>query len=108
MTNSLYVGNLPHACGDEDLRTALEAQGVTTTKVTVVNDLRTGKSRGFAFVELESEEATTAALETLRGMEVDGRELKIGNAKPRRSAGPSKSSGGFGDRPRRGGWGGPR
>jgi RNA recognition motif-containing protein len=80
MKNCLYVGNLPREITEERLRALVETGGKPATKVTIALDKRTKRSRGFAFVELESEEAVTAIVRDLEGTELDGRRLKLGTA----------------------------
>ena len=84
MTKSLYVGNLPHSCDEQELRTSIEAQGVTPEAVTVVLDLRTGRSRGFGFVEMPDSSEANKAIEELNGFEHEGRALTVNEARPRR------------------------
>ena len=80
MKNCLYVGNLPPACTEEQLRALVENGGKAASKVTIAMDRRTKRSRGFGFVELASEEDAAAALQSLEGAEIDGRRLKLGTA----------------------------
>lgn len=92
-SNSLYVGNLPLDCDENRLKALFEGEGRTVAKVTLKKNARTGKSRGFGFVEMADEEQAQAALEALRGAEMDGRELRIGTAHNNPADGPT---GGFG------------
>jgi len=75
------------------LRQAFEAYGEVTT-VNIVTDRYSGRPRGFAFVEMATDEAASAAIAALNGQDLDGRTLKVDEAKPRRSSG----GGGGGDR----------
>ncbi len=94
----LYVGNLPYNFGDAEVKKLFTPFGqVLSAKV--VTDAASGKSKGFAFVEMNDGEAT-AALEQLNGTEVGGRSLKVDEAQPRRDGG-----GGPGRGPRGGGGG---
>ena len=82
MSNNIYVGNLPWAYRDDKLKELFEEHGeVTSAKVIV--DRMSGRSRGFGFVEMASEEDAATAIEALNGYDADGRELKVNEAKPR-------------------------
>ena len=82
MSNNIYVGNLPWAYRDDKLKELFEEHGeVTSAKVIV--DRMSGRSRGFGFVEMASEDETAAAIEALKGYDAEGRELKVNEAKPR-------------------------
>ena len=85
---SVYVGNLSYDATDEDLKTAFAEYG-TVKRVQVPNDRETGRPRGFAFVEMESEDEETAAIEGLDGSELMGRTLKVNKARPREERGSS-------------------
>jgi cold-inducible RNA-binding protein len=89
MGKRLYVGNLSYALKSADLEEVFKAVGeVVSAKV--VNDMETGRSKGFGFVEMATEEMATAAIETLNGKEVGGRSLKVTEANPR----PERPAGG--------------
>ena len=82
MSNNIYVGNLPWSYRDDELKGLFEEHGdVTSAKVIV--DRMSGRSRGFGFVEMASGDEAASAIETLNGFEVEGRELKVNEAKPR-------------------------
>ena len=85
---SVYVGNLSYDATDEDLKTAFAEYG-TVKRVQVPSDRETGRPRGFAFVEMESEDEETAAIEGLDGSELMGRTLKVNKARPREERGSS-------------------
>ena len=95
---NIYVGNLSFDVDDAALRTAFEAHGEVST-AQVITDRETGRSRGFGFVEMPSNEEANAAMTALNGTELDGRALNVNEAKPR---GESRGGGGGG----RGGYGG--
>jgi len=80
MSTNIYVGNLPWSASEDELRTAFSAYGEVTS-VKIISDRETGRSRGFAFVEMNDggEEAIKAMNGTLFG----GRNLKVNEAKPR-------------------------
>ena len=98
MGAQLYVGNLDHATTEDTLRNFLAQDGRTVTSLVIKTDRSTGKSRGFAFAELGSEEEVEAAITTLNGTELEGRPVKVNNGHQRPlhtvSARPSSSFGG--------------
>jgi RNA recognition motif-containing protein len=79
---NIYVGNLSYDATDDDLRKAFEAFGEVSS-VNVIRDKNTGRSRGFGFVEMASEETGQAAIDGLNGSELLGRNLNINVARPR-------------------------
>ncbi|MDT4953661.1 MAG: hypothetical protein QOJ02_1799 [Acidobacteriota bacterium] len=93
MSMKLYVGNLAFQTSSEDLQ-QLFAQAGTVESASVIEDRETGRSRGFAFVEMSSKEEGNAAIQQLNGFEVGGRALNVNEAKPREDRGGSR--GGFG------------
>ena len=95
---NIYVGNLSFDTDDAALRAAFEAHGEVSS-AQVITDRETGRSRGFGFVEMPSNEEANAAMTALNGTEIDGRALNVNEAKPR---GESRGGGGGG----RGGYGG--
>lgn len=83
MSSNLYVGNLAFSTTDSDLESLFtEHGGVSSAQVIVDRD--TGRSRGFGFVEMESDEEAQKAISALDGTNVEGRQLKVNVAKPRR------------------------
>ncbi|HSU24670.1 MAG TPA: RNA-binding protein, partial [Pyrinomonadaceae bacterium] len=100
MSMKLYVGNLSFNTSNQDLN-EIFAQIGTVETATVVEDRETGRSRGFGFVEMASKEEGEKAIAELNGKEVDGRELKVNEAKPRENRGFGGGGGG-----NRGGGGG--
>ena len=106
MTNKLYVGNLAFTTSSQDLQELFAAAG-TVESASVVEDRDTGRSRGFGFVEMSSQEEATKAIEQFNGKEVNGRSLTVNEAKPRENrAGGGGGRGGFGGGGGRGGGGG--
>jgi cold-inducible RNA-binding protein len=101
MSTKLYVGNLAFQTTSQDLQ-ELFAQAGTVQSASVVEDRDTGRSRGFAFIEMSSEEEATSAIAQFNGKEVGGRALKVNEAKPRENRG----GGGGGFSNNRGGFGG--
>jgi|SRR5215470_11972073 len=92
----LYVGNLSFSTTDSDLNNVFAKVG-TVESARIVTDRDTGRSRGFGFVEMSSRSEGEAAITQLNGMEVDGRALKVNEAKPQEA----RSTGGrrnFNDR----------
>ncbi len=82
MSNKLYVGNLAFQTTSQELN-ELFAQAGTVESASVVEDRMTGRSRGFAFVEMSSKEEAASAIDQFNGKEVGGRALKVNEAKPR-------------------------
>ncbi len=93
MSTKLYVGNLAFQTTSEKLQD-LFAQAGSVTSASVVEDRETGRSRGFAFVEMSTNEEALAAIEQFNGKEVDGRTLKVNEAKPRENRGGGRDFGG--------------
>ena len=107
MSTKLYVGNLAFQTTSQELQ-ELFAQAGTVESASVVEDRDTGRSRGFAFVEMSTKEEANAAIEQFNGREVGGRALKVNEAKPRENrSGGGGGRGGFGGN-RKGGFGGNR
>ncbi len=107
MSVRLYVGNLPFSVTEQDLED-LFGQSGQVESTNIVTDRDTGRSRGFAFVEMDSREAADAAIQALNGFEMDGRSLTVNEARPKesRGGGGGGSRGGFGGGGGRGGFGG--
>lgn len=101
MGNKLYVGNLSFRVTSEDLQDYFGAAGPVES-ANVVFDRETGRSRGFGFVEMASEDGATAAISQFNGQEYDGRNMVVNEARPREDR-PRGGGGG-----NRGGYGGGR
>lgn len=86
MSTTLYVGNLAFETTSQQLND-LFAQAGTVQSANVIEDRDTGRSRGFAFVEMSSNEEAAAAIDQFNGKEVGGRALKVNEAKPRENRG---------------------
>ncbi len=97
---NIYVGNLSYQASEDELRQAFEAFGEVVS-VSIIKDKLTGQSRGFAFVEMGSDEAGRSAITGMNGKDFRGRALTVNEARPREERRP----GGGGDR---GGYGGGR
>ena len=102
MGTKLYVGNLSFRTTSEELRDAFAAVG-TVESASVIEDRDTGRSRGFAFVEMGTAEEAAAAIEQFNGKDFGGRNLTVNEAKPRADRGGR--SGGYGAGRDRGGYG---
>src|SRR5438132_14421370 len=109
MSTKLYIGNLAFQTTSQELQ-ELFAQAGTVESASVVEDRMTGRSRGFAFVEMSTKEEATAAIDQFNGKELGGRALKVNEAKPRenRAGGGGRGFGGGGNRGGGGGYGGNR
>ena len=100
----LYVGNLSFGMNDESLQQLFVGKGYQVSSARVITDRETGRSRGFGFVELGDSGDATKAIGELNGLDVDGRQLQVNEARPQESRG-----GGGGDRSGgRGGYSGGR
>jgi RNA recognition motif-containing protein len=118
MGTKLYVGNLNYNTTEEALREAFSANGREVASVSIIMDRETGRSRGFAFVEMATAEGAQQALQELDGADLEGRTLRINEAREReargarpfgapRPDGPSgPPGGGYQGRPSGGGFGG--
>ncbi len=93
----IYVGNFAFEMTDQELRDEFEAYG-QVEEVTIVRDRDTGRSRGFAFVEMPSGDEAQAAIGALNGKELSGRTIAVNEARPRRDSGFGGGGGGFRDR----------
>jgi hypothetical protein len=104
MGNKLYVGNLPYSVRDSDLEQAFgEFGAVTSAKVMMERD--TGRSKGFAFVEMGSDAEAQAAIQGMNGQPLGGRNVVVNEARPMEARPPRTGGGGFGGG---GGYGGGR
>jgi RNA recognition motif-containing protein len=92
MGRRLYVGNLPFKTTNEDL-SGLFAQVGAVEDVQVMRDLATGRARGFAFVQMATEEAAQKAISEFHQYMLDGRELVVNEARPRTPGGPGMEMG---------------
>ena len=95
MSMKLYVGNLSFQTSSDDLQ-QLFSQAGTVESVSIIEDRETGRSRGFAFVEMSSKEEGNAAIQQFNGHDVGGRMLNVNEAKPREDRGGGGGRGGFG------------
>jgi RNA recognition motif-containing protein len=96
MGRKLYVGNLPYSTSEAELEELFGRAG-SVESVNVMRDMATGRARGFAFVEMATDEEAQRAIQELDQQELGGRRLTVNEAKPR----PARPrDGGFGDRGR--------
>src|SRR2546423_12713458 len=107
MSTKLYIGNLAFQTTSQELQ-ELFAQAGTVESASVVEDRMTGRSRGFAFVEMSTKEEATAAIDQFNGKELGGRALKVNEAKPRENRAGGGGRGFGGNRGGGGGYGGNR
>ena len=108
MAINIYVGNLPWQCTQDDL-VSLFSQYGTVSRAQIVMDRETGRSRGFGFVEMPTEDEANKAIDALNEQDYNGRPLTVNIAKPRESGGGGGGGGGYGGgggRPPRSGGGG--
>ncbi|MEF8697843.1 MAG: RNA-binding protein [Candidatus Accumulibacter sp. UW26] len=96
MSKKLYIGNLGYSVGNDDLEQRFAAYG-TVVSAQVITDRETGRSKGFGFVEMDSDQEAQAAILALAGKSLWGRSVTVNEARPREG----RSGGAFG-RPRRG------
>ena len=82
MGTKLYVGNLKYDVGNAELSQMFEGHG-TVENASVISDRETGRSRGFGFVAMSSEDEAQAAISELDGQDVDGRNLRVNIARPK-------------------------
>jgi len=94
MSTKLYVGNLAFQTTSQDLQ-ELFGQAGTVQSASVVEDRDTGRSRGFAFVEMSTNAEAAAAIEQFNGKELGGRALKVNEAKPRENRSFNNNRSGF-------------
>ena len=95
MARKLYVGNLPYQTTDQDLSALFGGVG-TVDSVNVMRDQATGRARGFAFVEMASDEDAQTAIEKLNNHQMGGRNLTVNEARPK-TPGGGGFGGGYGD-----------
>jgi len=102
MGRKLYVGNLPYSATEQTLREAFSQSG-TVDSVSLITDRDSGQSKGFGFVEMSNDQEARAATQALNGYTMDGRQIKVNEAKPKGSGGGGGgrgNGGGYGDRNR--------
>ena len=95
MAKKLYVGNLSYGTTDSDLQSMFEEFG-TVQSAQVIMDRESGRSKGFGFVEMGSDQEAQAAIKALNGKDMDGRAFTVNEAKPREDRGGGGGRGGYG------------
>jgi RNA recognition motif-containing protein len=100
MARKLYVGNLPYDTGEQDLQ-ALFGEAGTVESVNVMRDMATGRARGFAFVEMASDEDAQKAIDKFNDYQLGGRNLTVNEARPKPQGGGGGGFGGGGGSRRR-------
>ena len=96
MGKRLYVGNLSWDTSEDTLRLAFEEGGRTVSDCHIVSDRETGRPRGFAFVEMGTEQEAQDAIEAMDGVNLDGRQLRVNEAQERQNRGGGGRGGGGG------------
>jgi RNA recognition motif-containing protein len=87
----IYVGNLSYNSTDNSLRDAFAAFG-TVESANIIQDRETGRSKGFAFVKMANNDEANAVIEALNGAEIDGRAVKVNEARPREERPPRREN----------------
>src|SRR6202050_3649787 len=105
MGKKLYVGNLAYGITDSDLEQLFATHG-TVQSAQVIMDRDTGRSKGFGFVEMGSDQEAQTAIQAMNGKEVDGRSLTVNEARPKEGGGGGGGRGGYGGGRSGGGGGG--
>lgn len=105
MATKLYVGNLPYTAKEESLKEHFSSAG-SVASVKIIIDRETGRSKGFGFVEMESDDGAQSAVSQLDGQEFEGRSLRVSEAKPQPERESRGGGGGFGGGRSGGGFGG--
>lgn len=103
MATKLFVGSLSYSVNDDQLQEAFAAAG-TVVSAKVIIDRDTGRSKGFGFVEMSTDEEAKKAIDMLNGKEIEGRPVAVSEARPREDR--PRGGGYGGDRGNRGGYGG--
>lgn len=107
MAKKLYVGGLPYSTTEDSLKEAFSQAGAVES-ATIISDKMTGRSKGFGFVEMSSDEEAQKAIEMFDGKEFEGRNLTVNEARPMEPRAPRTGGFGGGNRGGRGGFGGGR
>ncbi len=100
MSKKLYVGNLPYSVTQADLEKMFSDKW-TVLSTTLIMDKYSGRSKGFGFVELESDEDATAAIWELNGKDIEGRAIVVNEAEPKKEGGRGRGERGGGFKERR-------
>jgi RNA recognition motif-containing protein len=89
MNKKLYIGGLPYATTEDQLKEIFAAAG-TVASASIIMDKMTGRSRGFGFVEMSTEEEAAKAIETMNGKDIEGRTLTVAEARPMEQRAPRR------------------
>jgi cold-inducible RNA-binding protein len=100
MARKLYVGNLPYTTTEQDLQDLFAGAGAVES-VSVMRDMATGRARGFAFVEMTTDEEAQQAISMLNDRDFGGRNLTVNEARPKTNSGGFGGGGGYGGGGRR-------
>lgn len=97
MGNKLFIGNIAHSTSESSLESMFAGSG-TVVSARIIKDRDSGRSKGFGFVEMGDDAQAAAAIQTLNGQDLEGRPLRVAEAKPMesRSSGDRNSGGGYG------------
>ena len=90
---NIYIGNLPHASTEEEVKAIFESHGQVAS-VKIITDKFTGNSKGFGFVEMPNDAEAKAAIDALNQTEVGGRRVRVNEAQPREARPPRSNNGG--------------
>ena len=97
MGKRLYIGNLSYDSTDESVRAAFSEDGRSVAEVQIMTDRETGRPRGFGFVEMSTDQDAKAAIEAMDGADLDGRSIKVNEARDRQPrTGGGGGGGGYG------------
>ena len=105
MGKKLYVGNLPYSVDSSELERMFSAHG-TVVSAQIISDRETGRSKGFGFVEMSTDDEAAAAISAMNGSDAGGRPLTVNEARPKEDRGGGYGGGGGGRRGGGGGYGG--
>jgi cold-inducible RNA-binding protein len=86
-STKLFVGNIPYATNEQELRELFGRSGARVTSARVINDFETGRSKGYAFVEMATPEEAQKAIQDLHNFALNGRNIVVSEARPRPPAG---------------------
>lgn len=87
---NIYVGNLPYSISEDELKNAFAKFG-TVTSVKIIMDKATGRSKGFAFVEMANSSEGNQAIKSLNETDLNGRNIKVNEARPREESAPRRA-----------------
>ncbi|MBX7230918.1 MAG: RNA-binding protein [Bdellovibrionales bacterium] len=104
MGKKIYVGNLPYSTDDAELESHFSQHGQVES-ARIITDRETGRSKGFGFVEMASDDDATQAIEKLNGSQLGGRQITVSEARPQQPRSGGGGGGGFRGGPRGGGGG---